>query len=96
MGGGVIYKVRLTQDSFGAKWCAITKADPLEVDPTTKWNNITMWYKHGLADVNSSHLYVDVQTELRSFMDKTSKYAPIFFSFRQRNLSKDDRNLLLL
>jgi hypothetical protein len=30
------YKVRSTQDSFGAKWRAITKADPLEVDPTTK------------------------------------------------------------
>jgi hypothetical protein len=30
MGGGVIFKVSLTQDSFGLK----TKADPLEVDPT--------------------------------------------------------------
>ncbi len=36
MGGGVIFKVRSTQDSFGAKRRAITKADPLEVDPTTK------------------------------------------------------------
>jgi hypothetical protein len=32
IGGGVIFKVRSTQDSFGA----ITKADPLEVDPTAK------------------------------------------------------------
>ncbi len=30
--GGVVFKVRSTQDSFGA----IAKADPLEVDPTTK------------------------------------------------------------
>jgi len=36
IGGGVIFKVRLTQDSFGAKGHAITKADPLEVDPSTK------------------------------------------------------------
>ncbi len=36
------YKVRSTQDSFCDKWHAITKADPLEVDPTTKWNNIMM------------------------------------------------------
>ncbi len=34
--GGVIFKVRSTQDSCGTKWRAITKADPLEVDPTTK------------------------------------------------------------
>jgi hypothetical protein len=32
IGGGVIFKVRSTQTSFGT----ITKADPLEVDPTTK------------------------------------------------------------
>jgi hypothetical protein len=32
IGVGVVFKVRLTQDSFGA----ITKADPLEVDPATK------------------------------------------------------------
>ena len=36
------YKVRSAQDNFGAKWHAITKADPLEVDPTTKQNYITM------------------------------------------------------
>ncbi len=36
IGGGVIFKVRSTQDSFGTKGRAITKADPLEVDPTTK------------------------------------------------------------
>jgi hypothetical protein len=36
IGGGVIFKVRSTQDSFGAKFGAITKADSLEVDPTTK------------------------------------------------------------
>ncbi len=36
MGGGVIFKVRSTQDSFGAKWHMITKADPLKVDPTEK------------------------------------------------------------
>jgi hypothetical protein len=32
IGGGVVFKVRSTQDSFGT----ITKADPLEVDPTAK------------------------------------------------------------
>ncbi len=32
IGGGVV----LQSDSFGTKWRAITKADPLEVDPTTK------------------------------------------------------------
>jgi len=36
IGGRVIFKVRSTQDSFGT----ITKADPLEVDPTAKNNNI--------------------------------------------------------
>ncbi len=36
IGGGVIFKVRSTQDSFGAKGRAITKADPLEVDLITK------------------------------------------------------------
>ncbi len=32
IGGGVVFKVRSTQDSFGA----ITEADPLEVDPIAK------------------------------------------------------------
>jgi hypothetical protein len=36
IGGGVIFKVRSTQDSFGTKFGAITKADILEVDPTIK------------------------------------------------------------
>jgi hypothetical protein len=36
IGGGVVFKVRLTQDSFGAKFGAITKAGPLEADPSTK------------------------------------------------------------
>ncbi len=36
MGGGVIFKVRSTQDSLAPSFGAITKADPLEVDPTTK------------------------------------------------------------
>jgi hypothetical protein len=31
--GGVFFKVRSTQDSFGAKWHTITKA---EVDPIIK------------------------------------------------------------
>ncbi len=36
IGGGVIFKVRLTQDSFAPSFGAITKADPLEVDSVTK------------------------------------------------------------
>jgi len=38
MGGGVIFKVRMTQNSFGTKWHVFTKVDPSlltrSLDPT--------------------------------------------------------------
>ncbi len=36
IGGGVVFKVRSTQKVLVPSFGAITKADPLEVDPTTK------------------------------------------------------------
>jgi hypothetical protein len=33
MGGGVIFKVRATQSSFGAKVTVNTKIDPSKLDP---------------------------------------------------------------
>ncbi len=36
IGGGVILKVRSTQASLSANFGTITKADPLEGDPTAK------------------------------------------------------------
>ncbi len=36
IGGGVVFKVRSTQIVLAPSFGAITKADPLEVDPTTK------------------------------------------------------------
>jgi len=36
IGGGVVFKVRLTQIVLAPRFGAITKADPLEVDPTSK------------------------------------------------------------
>jgi len=36
IGGGVIFKVRLTQIVLAPSFGAITKVDPLKVDPTSK------------------------------------------------------------
>ncbi len=42
IGGGVVLQSEIDSRQFGTKWRAIKKADPLEVDPTTKQNNIMM------------------------------------------------------
>ncbi len=36
IGGGVVFKVRSTQIVLGSSFGAITKVDPLKVDPTSK------------------------------------------------------------